>query len=427
MLKRLIGDKASLENVVTLLTGSVLAQVITVLVTPVLTRIFTTEDFGILAAFTAVTSFIAFISSFRYELAIMLPKADKEANELFQLAIRIVLIVSIVSGILLYIFGDVLCDWLQVPQLKSYILFMPVAILLTGLYQVIMNWNNRFESYKRISASRLSQSISTASTNVGLGVANFGFISLIIGQLVGLFISVLVMFHKWKKGVEHKLFSVSNAELKELAKEYKEFPMYNAPHILSNQLQNNGVIFFVSGFFGAAILGLYSLTLRVLHAPLNTIGISYTQVFYKNASVLYANGKNLKAFTKKSILQLTAMSIPVFIVLLFFAPDLFAFIFGEEWREAGDYARYLSPWLLITFIIKPISTIPVIVNEQKKSFIINLIGNSLILLCIVVGGILLKDVKSTFLILSATQILYQSAYIAWIVSISNKKNEEVQP
>ncbi|MBT8195297.1 MAG: oligosaccharide flippase family protein, partial [Bacteroidia bacterium] len=269
--------------------------------------------------------------------------------------------------------------------------------------------------------------ISTASTNVGLGVANFGFISLIIGQLVGLFISVLVMFHKWKKGVEHKLFSVSNAELKELAKEYKEFPMYNAPHILSNQLQNNGVIFFVSGFFGAAILGLYSLTLRVLHAPLNTIGISYTQVFYKNASVLYANGKNLKAFTKKSILQLTAMSIPVFIVLLFFAPDLFAFIFGEEWREAGDYARYLSPWLLITFIIKPISTIPVIVNEQKKSFIINLIGNSLILLCIVVGGILLKDVKSTFLILSATQILYQSAYIAWIVSISNKKNEEEQP
>ena len=92
-----------------------------------------------------------------------------------------------------------------------------------------------------------------------------------------------------------------------------------------------------------------------------------------------------------------------------------------EWRTAGDYARYLSPWLLITFIVKPLSTIPVIVDEQKKSFIFNLIGNSLILLSIIIGGLVLKEVKVTFIILSVTQIIYQSGFIVWLLKITDKK------
>ena len=376
MLKRLIGDRTNLQNVITLLTGSVLAQVITILVSPVLTRLFSPNDFGVLAAFTAITSFIAFVSSFRYEMAIMLPKSDEDANKLLQLAIRIVFLVSIVSGVLLYFFGYALCIALNVPGLYNYILLMPLAILLTGLYQVLINWNTRFESYKQISVSRLSQSMFTSGTNIGLGLIKFGSISLIIGQLTGTFFSLVVLFYKWKKNAGHKLFSTRNSELVTLAKEYKEFPLYNTPYILSNQLQNNGVIFFISAFFGSAILGLYALTLRILYAPLNLIGTSYTQVFYKNATELYNNGEDLKAYAQKSLLQLIAMSIPVFLLILIFAPPIFEFVFGLEWRTAGDYARYLSPWLLITFIVKPLSTIPVIVDEQKKSFIFNLIGNS---------------------------------------------------
>lgn len=423
MLKRLIGDRTNLQNVITLLTGSVLAQVITILVSPVLTRLFTPNDFGIFAAFTAVTTFIAFVSSLRYEMAIMLPKSDKDANKLLQLAIRIVFIVSIISGVLLFFFGNALCSALNVPGLYNYILLMPVAILLTGLYQVFINWNTRFESYRQISVSKLSQSISTAGTNVGLGLVKFGSVSLIIGQLVGMFISLLVMIFKWKKNASHKLFGAPNNELAKLASEYKEFPLYNTPHILSNQLQNNGVIFFVSAFFGSFILGLYSLTLRILYAPLNLIGTSYTQVFYKNATNLFNNGQSLKAYAKRSVLQLTALAIPFFLVILLFAPSLFEFVFGVEWRTAGDYARYLSPWLLITFIVKPISTLPVIVDEQKKSFVINFIGNSLILLSIVVGGMFFKDVKTTFLILSATQVCYQTGFIIWLIKISDKKLE----
>ena len=123
----------------------------------------------------------------------------------------------------------------------------------------------------------------------------------------------------------------------------------------------------------------------------------------------------------KATMKKTAMiGIPCLLILVFFGPDLFAFVFSDDWRVSGEFARILAPWLILNFIVSPVSQVPLIVNKQREAFLLSLIGNGLIVLSIVAGGIM-KDVKIGLLILSTTQVIYYIWLIIWTVKISKKR------
>jgi len=149
------------------------------------------------------------------------------------------------------------------------------------------------------------------------------------------------------------------------------------------------------------------------------VSSSIGQVFYQKGAEQYNQQGDISRLVIATMKKTAMIGIPCLLILVFFGPDLFAFIFSNEWRVSGEFAQILAPWLILNFIVSPVSQVPLIVNKQREAFLLSLIGNGLIVLSIIIGG-LLQDVKLGLAILSITQVIYYIWIIIWTVKIAKK-------
>ncbi|WP_258164917.1 lipopolysaccharide biosynthesis protein [Desulfobacca acetoxidans] len=403
-----------IRNVFTLMTGTVVAQAIPIMASPILTRLYNPEEFGSLALFSAVASMIGVIATGRYELAIMLPQEEEEAINLVGLSLAITLCLSTITFLVVAAFNREIANLLGNPNFSIWLFAIPVTVFLTGLQNTFNYWFNRKKRYAKLSLCRITQSSVNVSANIGMGVAGWQKSGLIGGLLIGQsFSTAYLVWQAWRRD-RSKSRLVNKSLMAKTARTYKDFPTINSLHAFSDMLQNNGVIFLLSSFFGPSILGFYFLSVRILKTPLMFIGSSVAQVFYQKATETFNAGGNLQGLVKKTMFSLMAIAFPIFLLILFLAPYLFSHIFGKEWREAGFYSQILAPWFFLNFIFSPITQIPIIVNRQKMGFMITSIGNLLILISIFYGGFIAKDIYLGLYLLSTILSVYMICFAFWL-------------
>lgn len=420
-LKNRLPKGGFLHNVLTLMTGTAIAQAIPILISPILTRLYSPGDFGLLALYTSVVSMIAVIVTARYEVAIMLPENDEDAVNLGALSLSIAVVISALTLLAVWYFNAPIARFLGKPDIAKWLYLVPIAVLTIGISQVLNYWSTRRNQYRRLAVARVAQSVANGSVNLGQGFASMGVSGLIVGNLAGQVLSAGVLIRQaWPDLLKYRS-SVRWDRMRHNANVYQDFPKVNSLQAFVDILQSSGVVFLISSLFGSAVLGFYSFTLRILQAPFGLLGASVSQVFYQKASEIYKNGGDLQVLVKKTILSLSAMALPIFLILGFFAPPLFGFVFGKEWREAGTYAQLLVPWIFLNFIVSPISQVPIIVGEQKRNFMLAVIGNSLILLSVIYGGFIAHNIRAGFYVLSGSISVYYLVIILWIFKISKKK------
>ncbi len=424
MIRKFLPKSGFARNVLTLFTGSTIAQLIPVAISPILTRIFPVTDFATLTVFGTLVSFLGVIVCGRYEIAIGLPAEDKDAKQILYLALSVTLIVSSIAMILAIIFHNPLADLLNNKAAAPYILLVPLAALFYGLNQALTYWNIRKRHYRLMSGSRISQSLSNSGVSLSTGYAGAGFNGLVIGQLSGFFTTFLYTYFGtvYKSGETFSHKEANKSEMKRLAIKYVDQPRINGVHAFTDMLQVTGLVFIISAVFGSFVTGLYGQAIRILQAPLNMIGSSFSIVFYKEASEKVATGQKITKLLKTTILTLASISLPVFLIIMLVGPSLFAFVFGEQWREAGEYARILSPWLFVSFISSPVSHLPVILNQQRQFFMWSLIGNSLIIICMLIGAFWFHDIKVGLMLISFTQVIFLSFLLMYFYNISKKNH-----
>lgn len=419
MFLRLLKRSGFSKSLITLLTGTTLAQGITLLISPILSRLFTPHDFGVFGTFLSIVSAIALIASLRYEIAIVLPKKEDVAINLLALAALLTLIISTLSfiGVLLFKYFYPGYEFLD-QDLKFLLYFIPVLILFIGFYQILNNYANRLKKYRSIVNYRVSNSLVSSSVNIAMGGMKFGSIGLLVGAILGNGISVVIFFKEMYKDIKEQAGFISKGKMKEIAISYKEFPLVNSFQSISDMLQINGIIYFIIYFFNSFIVGSFSYALRILQAPMNLLGSAMAQIFYQQASELKNNGENLKDIVKKTMIKSALTGLPIFLAIIFFGPQLFAFVFGETWREAGVYARILSPMLFFDFIRSPVSQVPLIIGRQKRLFSISLIGNFILIISMLYGGIFVHDVVKGLLMFTVLQSLYTIILLRWFYKIA---------
>ena len=374
MFNRLKPKSKFTRNVLTLMTGTTIAQAIPIAISPILTRVYTPEDFGIFALYIAMVSFIAIVVTARYELAIVLPQTDREAINILALSLIIMSFIVVFLIIIILLFKDNLLTLLNIQNVGNFIYLMPLSILIAGLNQSFNYWSNRKEYFKNISSSQILQSIGIGVTQPTLGYLHL-FGGLIVGNLIGRIIGTFVLINSFFKNDRAILVNVEKNMMVEQMKKYKDFPLINSFHAFSDILRSSGSIMLISSFFGSAVVGFYALSLRVLQVPVGIVGSALGQVLYQKFTTMYNNDENLYPYVKKIVLLLFIISLPIFAILYYIAPDLFAFVFGENWRVAGEYSQILIPYLFMNFLISPISSLPLILNKQKEIFYISLVGN----------------------------------------------------
>ncbi|MBE0376695.1 lipopolysaccharide biosynthesis protein [Pseudoalteromonas prydzensis] len=351
------------KNIVTLLSGSMVAQIVTILATPLLTRLYSPEQFGVLAIFLAVVLIIGSIINARYELAIMLPESESEARHVVFLCLLIACIISVLIFILIIVIPRNWYEATPLIQLGNYLYFIPLVTMSIGFFNAFNYYSSRKENYALISYANISKSLSTISSQGAFSTVSFSNSGLIFGYCVGAIFSCFFFF---KAGIKFELTSID--KLKSVAYKYRKFPQYSMWAILANSLSVNLLNLVIGSIYSLSTLGFYSLLQRVLGMPIAILGTSIGQVFYKEiVKEKKLTGKGDVIFVKTAI-NLVIISVLAFIPVYFFLPKLFGIVFGENWIIAGEYAQILVPLFALRFVTSALTLTNSAFEKQNISF-----------------------------------------------------------
>ncbi|PHS68276.1 MAG: hypothetical protein COB12_00025 [Flavobacterium sp.] len=407
------------KNVLTLMTGTTIAQAIPIAITPILTRIYSPNDFGVFALFLALTAIAGAVSNAQYEQAIVLPVKDEDSFNLVALGITIALSFSLFLLIIVLLFKDQISVLFGNSQIAPFLFLVPLSTLLAGIYNSLNLFNIRKKQFKNIAISQVTRSSSLGVSQVLIGLISFGPVGLVIGQIISYFSGNVMLFKTLKSNYKKNYISVE--KIKHQATIYKKFPIYSLPSILLNSINLNVVNFLISSIFSITTLGFYSLTQRIIGIPSKVIGNSFSQVYLQKASESLKKTGSTKVVFKKTFLKLTYLSIPIFTILFFIVEPLFAFVFGEEWGVSGTYAKILIPLAAVRFVSSSLSNTLVVHQKQQYGLLINLFlltSTMVIYLYSKSSGIIFIDTLKYF---SIIMILEYSLFTLLYWQISNKK------
>ena len=413
------------RNVITLMSGTALAQVIPVLLSPVLTRLYSPEQYGTLALFTSVVGIFSVAATFRYELSIMLPEQDSDAVNIIVLSLILNFSLSTILLIITFLFDKQLTELLNNPLISRWLYFVPLMVFLIGVFQSMHYWLSRKNHYNQLSAALISRSGIKGGAQVGViyALPGIGTAGLIGGAIFGQFVATIIIVKQSFSQIFRAFKKVSFKRITELGKKYKTFPLINTPHALVNALSSNLPVMLLTSFFTSKVAGLYSLALMAVMLPTGLISNAIGQVFYQRISEAYNKKESLYPYTVRLVKGLFFVSIIPFGLLFFLAPSLFGLIFGGQWTEAGLYTRILTPWILMRFIVAPMSYVPLVLSQQGKAFSIEIAGIIFVVIALVVGG-MLENVTLTLSLLSCFSLLVLVYSFSWIISIS--KNAKIE-
>ena len=416
-LHRFVPKSTYARNVITLMTGTACAQALPIAVGPVLTRLYTPEDFGVVAIYMAIASILGVLVTGRYELAILIPKQDRDAINIA--ALSAVLSVFI-SGLLLLVvitFNQAIVQLLAAPELSDWLYWVPASTLLSGIYQSLNYWSNRKCQYKRLAISRTAQSGSTSLAQLAAGTAGAGTTGLVGGQLTGDALSTAVLVRLIYQEDKALIQSIQRSRIIALAKKYFNFPKYLMIAHGLNTASSQIPVMLLGTLFNSATAGFYTMTQRVMGTPMSLVAGALGDVFRQEASYAYAHYGNCKAIYTKTLKRLLIMASIPFLVFFFIAPKLFAFIYGEEWRIAGEYARILTPMFFLKFITSPISQVAVIAQRQKIDLWWQLALFSLVIITFIIGNIVKNSTHTIIMFSGIYSLMYLiSGYINFKIS-----------
>lgn len=347
------------------MTGTGLAQAIPIAISPILTRLYAPEDFGIFAMFMAVSSIASVLVTGRYELAIMLPKSDRDAFHIVVLAVGLSFLISAMLLLLVVVFNSQMTSLLGTPEISNWLYWGPVSTLLMGIYTSMNYWSNRKSQYRRLAISRVVQTTSSSIPQLAAGFVKSGPLGLVGGQVVGQLLAASVMASLIYREDKTRIKKIHLNRLLVLAKKYINYPKFMIAGQLMNTISSSFPLFLLSILFSPAIAGFYSLSQRVLIAPIALIGGAVGDVYRSDASRIYRENGNCLFIYKKTFMKLFLISGMLLFPVFLFGKEIFAFVFGESWREAGEIASIVSIMVFFQAISSPLSETVLFANLQK--------------------------------------------------------------
>lgn len=351
------------KNAMTLLSGTSSAQLILILISPVLTRIYSPEDFAVLALFTAITTITGIIANMKYDFAIGLPEKDSEAINILTLSIISSVIVSIIILLVIFLIPDQIVELLNNQGIKDYLYLIPAATFLIGVFNTLNYYNIRIKNFKNIARTNLYRQVISAIFQIIFGIFKEGPLGLIGGR-VALHLAGNYTLAFRGTSLSAKLKDINKRDIKDLSVRYKRFPIFTLPAQLSNVAAQQINNVFISSLYAASTLGFYALLNRVVNMPLSLISTSFGQVYLQRATEEKNKLGNSKNVYIKTFYWLGAISLVIFLPFYFLVEPVFGFVFGNEWLIAGTYTKILIPLFVVRFISAPLSLTNIVYEKQ---------------------------------------------------------------
>jgi O-antigen/teichoic acid export membrane protein len=361
-------------NTIKLVGGTAIAQLVSILLSPVLTRVFTPEDFGAYGVFLSLLSILIVISSARYELAIVLPEDHESGITLLGVSIIISSVFATIVWVIILIFGGRISTLLNAPVLENYLWLLAPMIFVTGSYNALNYWNIRVKQFEVIAFTDLLNTIFTSVLMIVFGVFSYANLSgMVYGNFLGSFIAlatqIVFFFRKINKNLI-KHCSLNN--MISLMKRYRKFPIYTSWAALINNFSSHVPSFMLTGLFSAEVNGFFVLGKRALQMPSGLIGQALAKVFFQSATQAKIDGE-IGLLVEKMMTKLINIGIFPILMLTIIGQDIITVIFGNNWAEAGVYIQIMSFWTLAVFISSPLSSLFSVLEKNETGLKFNVV------------------------------------------------------
>lgn len=409
-----------IRHFMTLFSSSVIGQGLSLALSPLLSRLFTPEDFGLVALYLGIISVMSVITTGKYEQAIMLPREDKAAVHLFRLVLVVALVISLITAILSVTLNQFITGLLGNPDISPWLYAIPVSLMLHAMIHAATFYSNRTKKFSRIAQTTLTQNISLNGVRVLTGWFQTPANGLVLGQLAGHFAAMGSIFWKTLKQIRRLHVPFSFSALKKQAAVYSQYPRFNMPVSLTNNLSGSLPIFLFTWGFSAEIAGLYAFGYTFVFRPVSLFSQSTQQVLSQKMIENHHHGKSIYPSLKKMVQRFFLAGIIPLIIFAIWAPDLFAFVFSENYETSGKYLQILSPWLFMVFLTSPLTFIHELFFRQKKAMVIDIIYLILRFFALMTG-IWLQDVMIALTLFSAVSTLTIGYKLFWYMQLARNR------
>lgn len=361
-------NKTFLSNFIKILGAASFAQLIPFIITPLLSRIYSKEDFGLFGIVYSFSAILMFLGSFRLENALIIDR-DKNPTEIFKFIKKITVVTCTVFLVLILVSKDYLAEILDVRTSMAFVMYLvPIIVFINLSYELLIALFNRGKNFNNIAKAKMFQSTMTGFFQLGFGLGGLTSLGLIISPVISKF-STILNFKNIKYLFVRPVFK---EEEYLFLKKYKSFPLFDVPTNLINTVSQQLPIFYFSNFFSLSVSGSYFMTQRILQVPVSLISHSILEVFKERlSSVVKSPLLKKKVFMDMFYMILFGAAIP-FVFGFIFIEDLLVFILGESWSEAALFAKILCPSVYLKFLSYPLSYLILIENKQQVNLIINI-------------------------------------------------------
>ncbi len=342
-----------LSNIFLIIKSSILVQLLLLILSPIITRLYTPEDFGLYTVYFSLLSLFSMIISLRYDIAIPVPKDNIRALYLMVLALICTAFLSLMVFLLCFGFNKNIAAIAKQPNLANYLMILPIGLIMVGVYNILTYYSVRRCLFSLIARAKIFQGLGMIFTQLIIGVMVRKPIGLVLSTLIGHSLSILVML-RWYITNEKGLFKIIKKRyISKIARRYYKFPLFSTPAILINSLGMYLPAIVFSMLFGSTIAGWYGLVLQVVAAPLGLIGQAVGQVYTGQGASLKNQGSvsELRGLYARVMLACFVVALPFAMILFFFGAPIFSFIFGQQWYDAGYFSQLLSFMFLIEFSV----------------------------------------------------------------------------
>ncbi|WP_420457180.1 lipopolysaccharide biosynthesis protein [Rubrivirga sp.] len=405
---RALAEGRSLRHVLTLVTGATAAQALLFAARPLLTRLYTPEAFGLLGVFVAPAYLLAVLATLRYEDAIAVPREPRDGAGVFALAV----VAAVATGLLLLLglpFRSAAATALGAPELAPLLVWVPLVTAALGVAGAARTWLARVERYRAMSAVVLAQAVVVVAVQVGL--ADAGAWGLVVGTALGAAVLGGASLALAADGVA----LARRVDLGALARRFRRFPLFGLPASGLGQLAVRLPPLVLVGAFGPAVVGYFTVAVASVAVPVGLVTEAVGQVFYVRAAEAERAGR-LGELVERVFSRLAAFAaFPVLAVALL-GPDLFAVVFSEPWRTAGEFARLLAPWLLLAAVAPPLTRVFDVTERQRSELAVGAWTAALVGAGLAVG-VWTGEVGPALVALAVGGALARVVQLGWIAHV----------
>jgi len=400
------------RDAATLSLGTLLGQAVPVVALPVISRLYSPEDYGVLAAYSAILGFIGVVANLRFDEAVPLPSDRAIALSVLVAGLASTLLVTALSAVTLLPYADRVANWAGAPQLEGLMWLVPLGVLIIGVYGVLSRWTIRLNQFGLLSRTKVAQGIGSAVTQVGLGMARAGAVGLILGTVVGQGVG-----SSWlaRAGFERADLARSRAggvrAIWKAALRYKKFPLVSTWGALLNAVSTALPPLLISSLHGSQVAGWFGMTVRIAGAPTALVGGAVAMVYFgRGATIASSSPEQFMALFKSATKKMALAGLVVFLPLGAAAPWLLPLVLGQRWGPAGLYTAVLTPMYYAAFVSSTLGFTLAIAERQGLFVLREVVRSALMASFYLLARFLALSPLATVCLLSVTGCLGYGVY-----------------